>query len=171
MLKNTGYIKLYRQMTEWEWYRDMAVKTLFIHCLLCAEWQEVKVKGKAIRRGTFETSREQLAKESGLSFAQVRRALRVLKESGEICTTKSPTGMLVTVRKYAEFQAERQNHSPTDSPTHSPTLGNSSYIEVKNNKKYKNTDFRPAQLVIHQGRQYSDEFFENLYKDKKRSAK
>lgn len=39
-----GYIKIYRQLLEWEWYDDIPTKVLFIHCLLKANFRDYKYR-------------------------------------------------------------------------------------------------------------------------------
>ena len=64
-----GYIKLFRKMTTWEWYTDIAIKSVFLHCLLQANYKDKKWKGIMIRRGQFVTSYTHLAEETGESQA------------------------------------------------------------------------------------------------------
>ena len=50
------FIKLYRQLTNWEWYIDIPCKVLFLHCLLKANFTAGKFEGREIPAGSFETS-------------------------------------------------------------------------------------------------------------------
>jgi len=61
-----GFIKLHRQLKEWEWYTDNNVKSLFLHCLLSANFKEKKWQGKTIKRGQFITSLNHLSIETGM---------------------------------------------------------------------------------------------------------
>lgn len=40
MENNGGYIKLYRQIVDWEWYDDIPTSRLFMHLLLKANYAE-----------------------------------------------------------------------------------------------------------------------------------
>ena len=42
---NNNFIKLSRKILDWQWYTDEHTKTLFIHCLLKANWKEGNFKG------------------------------------------------------------------------------------------------------------------------------
>ena len=50
------FIKLYRQLTNWEWYIDIPCKVLFLHCLLKANFTAGKFEGREIPAGSFVTS-------------------------------------------------------------------------------------------------------------------
>ena len=40
-----GWIKLHRQILDWEWYDDINVKVLFLHLLLTANYEDKKWQG------------------------------------------------------------------------------------------------------------------------------
>ena len=47
---NEGFIKIYRQLLEWEWYTDTNTKVLFLHCLLKANFKTKKyIKKKLVK--------------------------------------------------------------------------------------------------------------------------
>ena len=57
-MTDNEYIKLNRKIIGWEWYLNINVKTLFIHCLLKANWKDGRFEGKELKRGSFVTSLE-----------------------------------------------------------------------------------------------------------------
>ena len=73
---NNGYIKLHRQMMEWEWYTDIPVKVLFLHILLKANHAEGRWKGEEIQRGQTVTSIRHLATREDCS-KQTRKNWRI----------------------------------------------------------------------------------------------
>jgi len=94
---NEGFIKLYRKLSEWEWYRDTNVMALFIHILLLANWEDKQWQGKTIQRGSFITSNEHLALESGLSIQETRTVIDKLVGTGEINKKTTNKYTLITV--------------------------------------------------------------------------
>ena len=60
-----GWIKLYRQMTDWQWYQNNNVKSVFIHLLLKANHAENLWQGYIIKRGQVMTSVGHMAEELG----------------------------------------------------------------------------------------------------------
>lgn len=101
---NTGYILIYRKFLEWEWYSDINTKSLFIHCLLSANWEEKKWRGKTIKRGQFFTSIKSLSTALCLSTMQIRTSLEKLSSTNEITIETTSDGTFITVCKYEEYQ-------------------------------------------------------------------
>lgn len=80
----SGHIKLERKIIDWEWYKDINTKCLFIHLLLKANWKDGRFCGKVIERGSLVTSLQKLSEETGLTVREVRTALTHLEDTGEI---------------------------------------------------------------------------------------
>lgn len=100
-----GWVKLHRAMTEWEWYQDINTKTLFIHLLLKANTQDKLWQGKCIERGQYVSSYKHLSDETGLTVAQVRRAVENLKSTNEITHLNCGKYGLFTVVNYDKYQS------------------------------------------------------------------
>ena len=118
------FVKVYRKLLEWEWYSDVNTKTLFIHCLLRANWREGKWQGIHYLPGEFITSLPSLAEESGLTVRQVRTSLNKLISTGELTSkmTDSVTGKkltknrIIVVNNWDKHQGgDSQNDSQNDS--------------------------------------------------------
>lgn len=106
------YIKVFRKLLNWEWYTDVNTKTLFLHCLLKANWKDGAWRGHTIKRGQFITSLPSLSKETGLSIREVRTALNHLKSTGEVTDKIYSKFRIITVKSYDSFQSsDRQNDS------------------------------------------------------------
>ena len=100
------FIKLYRKLINWEWYQDVNTKALFIHCLLRANWKPGNWKGIHYERGQFITSLNTLAAETGLSFSQVRTALRNLIKTGEVTSSSQGRNRIITIHLYDSYQGD-----------------------------------------------------------------
>lgn len=100
----SGFITLQRQLLEWEWYKDINTKSLFIHCLLKANWESKLWKGENIKRGQFITSNNTLATELNLSIKEVRTAISKLEKTNEIIKKGANKYTLLTVVKYDFYQ-------------------------------------------------------------------
>ena len=83
-MNDSGWIKIHRNMLDWEWYLDSNIVRLFIHLLLKANWEDKKWCGILIKRGSFVTSHGSLSEETKLSIQQIRTCLSKLKLTDEI---------------------------------------------------------------------------------------
>lgn len=105
---DSGWIKLHRKMTDWEWYTDVPTKTLFIHLLLTVNYEPGKWRGVDVPKGAKITSREKLAKETGLSQQQIRTALNKLESTSEITKSTTSTYTLIQLTNYEKYQDTNQ---------------------------------------------------------------
>lgn len=137
---SNGWIKLHRQMLDWEWYTDLPVKVLYVHLLLRANHAPGAWRGIPIDRGELVTSRDHLAKETGLSSQQVRTALKKLERTGEISLEATKCYTLIKCCNYSVYQDSDSEEQPTTnqaSTKHQPG-DNQPATTNKKNKKYKN---------------------------------
>ncbi|WP_422351129.1 hypothetical protein [Flagellimonas sp.] len=102
--KKKGFVKLYRGILEWEWYSEPNTTHLFIYCVLKANYQGKKWKGKVLDRGDFITSIEHISRDTGLSISKVRTSLERLTKSG--CIRKKSTNKYTAIRvvNYKDYQ-------------------------------------------------------------------
>ena len=135
--KDSEYVKLFRKMTEWEWYTDVNTKVLFLHCLIKANWKAGSWHGYKYERGQFITSIPTLAHETGLTERQVRTALNHLKATGEVTDWHDNRIRMITVVSYDKYQGERQANGQSDDSqmTGKRQTSDSRYKNIKNNKE------------------------------------
>ena len=100
----SGYIKLYRSLLNWEWYDDINTKTVFLHLLLTVSIAESQWHGITVPRGSRVSSYAVLASETKLSVDKVRTAIKHLETTGEITRCKYPKCTVFTVNNYDKFQ-------------------------------------------------------------------
>ena len=103
-MASDGFIKVHRSFLEWEWHDDANMVTVFLHCLLLANWKDGRYHGRKIPRGSFVTSYAHLAEITGLPKTTVNRCLHRLEETQEIELAVEHFYTVVTVRNYAVFQ-------------------------------------------------------------------
>jgi hypothetical protein len=110
------WIKLHRQITEWEWYSDNNCFRVFVHLLLKANYKEKRYKGIELKVGSVITSRDVLSRETGLSSQQIRTALTKLISTSEITSVTSSKGTIIQIVNYEKYQvatSETTNEQPT----------------------------------------------------------
>ncbi|MED9879908.1 MAG: hypothetical protein UFN18_06310 [Ruminococcus sp.] len=100
----SGYIKLYRSLLNWEWYDDINTKTVFLHLLLTVNIAKRQWHGITVPCGSRVCSYAVLASETRLSVDKVRTAIKHLEATGEITRCKYPKCTVFTVNNYDKFQ-------------------------------------------------------------------
>jgi len=128
-----GWVKLHRQLLEWEWYSDANVSRLFIHCLLKANHKDGSWKGIKIKRGQFITSLDRLSSEISLSKSQLRTALKKLKSTHEIAHESTSQHTVITVVCYDSYQGDS-----TQDDTQMTFKSQTDDIQIAPNKNDKN---------------------------------
>lgn len=105
MLTN-GYIKEYRSLLSWGWFKDPFTAHLWEYLRLAANWDEAVFKGQPVRRGELVTSYPAMAEATGMSVQNVRTAIKHLKQTGEIEMKSFRDFSIVTVVNYDRYQVD-----------------------------------------------------------------
>lgn len=140
----SGWIKLHRSLLDWEWWDDEATTRLWITILLSVNHEQKKWKGQTIEAGQMLTSYASLAKKSGLSVQSVRTSINRLKSTHEITCESTHRFTLISVVKWADFQADDRdantlaNMQPNNLPTQYQQSPNTVLTTNKNDKNEKN---------------------------------
>lgn len=141
------FIKVYRKLLDWEWYTDVNTKTLFIHCLLRANWKAGIWHGVQYDAGEFITSLSRISAETGLSIRQARSALEHLEMTGEVTSrmTDKATGKkfvkfrIITVNNWDSYQgSDKQNDKQNDKHDDKQTTSKRQASRQANDNRYKN---------------------------------
>ena len=151
-----GWIKLHRQLLEWEWYDEPDTFRLFLHCLLKANHKDNNYRGQIVKAGSFLTSRELLSNETGLSIQKVRTSLERLELTKEITTKKSKKGTVLQIVKYKNYQGANQEDNQQNNQQSNQIVTNKqptvNHIVTTNNndKKEKNekNDNKKSENII-----------------------
>ena len=146
---NQGWIKLHRGLLEWEWYDDVNVMRVFLHCLLKANHADRRYRGNVVKRGTFLTGRDLLSIETGLTVQQVRTSLDKLKSTNELTIKSSRQGTVIEVVNYDKYQAVT-NESTNDQPTSNQRVTSNKKEKNDKNEKNKTYYYESEGLVIPQ---------------------
>ncbi len=123
-----GYIKMYRKLIKWGWYKDYVVKDTFLHLLLTANFKDTSWNGIVIKRGQVVTGTEALADSLGFTRQQIRTALKKLKSTNEITTESTNKYTLITLVNWDEYQSD-ENYTTIDSTNYLTNEDKKSKIE------------------------------------------
>ena len=161
--KNKGYIKLYRGIDEWRWFKDSKVYHVFSWLLIKANVKSHPFQKEMIQRGSLVTSYESIATACGLSVSSVRRVLTALEETEEISREVKNHYQIITVLKYDEYQGcsqrtgnRQSDEQPVEQPVEQAT-GNNQRMNrmIKNEKNEKKSLRSDSPSEIRRG---TDEF-------------
>lgn len=134
-----GYIKLFRKIKEWKWYRNIKTFKAFIHCLIEANYTDKEYEKEIVPRGSFITGRKKFANECGLTEQETRSAWTNLKSTNEITIKTTNKGTLITVVNYEDYQplVEILTNETTNTLTNEQPTDNQQITTTKNNKEIK----------------------------------
>lgn len=126
-----GYIALFRQFIEWEWFTDVNTCHLFIYCLLRANHKNTNWKGVNLKKGQFVTSYSSLSEATGLTYKQVRLGIDKLKRTGEVAHEGHTSYSIITIKNWDKFQEKgRQEGSQRATDNNVNNTSNISYINI-----------------------------------------
>ena len=114
-----GWVKIFRNLINWEWYDDIYVKVVFLHLIITANYEEKIWHGIHIKRGQVLTSRKHLSEDLKLSEQQVRTALKKLEKTKEITINTTNKYTLVTIENY-DFYQERGDKATNSLTSNQP---------------------------------------------------
>ena len=104
-MNNQGFIKLHRNVIDWEWVGDAQVfKFFFLVCVL-ANYKEGRFQGRTIKRGQLVTSYRRLAELISMSQSTIERCIKCLTSTGEIEVESFSKYTIITICKYDVYQS------------------------------------------------------------------
>ncbi len=130
------YIKVSRSLLDWEWYRDINTKVLFLHMLLKANWKDGRFEGTTVPRGSFVSSVRKLACETELTEREIRTAISHLKTTGEVTSKTTNKYSVFTVVNYDLYQSgDTQSDTQTTNERQPNDILTTTIEEKKEGKK------------------------------------
>ena len=141
MIEN-GYIKLFRQLTRWEWYQDANTMRLFLHLLLTVNYEPTRWRGVEVPRGARCASLRTLCKELKMTERSVRTALDHLKRTGEITVTvKIGEHSIFSICNFEKYQKnDTVNDTLSDTLNDTPKKRSNRYVSTESKREKKQTD-------------------------------
>lgn len=133
-MKNKGFVVLYRDIFDWDWFDDVYVFKLFVCLIMLASHETKKYKGIQIKKGSLITSVKALSEKTKLSETSVKNSLKKLVSTGEITEEIKPNKYrIIAIKNYSKYQSV--GFSKTDSKTNSKTDKRQSVGFSKTNNK------------------------------------
>lgn len=121
MAENSGWVILSRKIQDnWIWENpDMLKAWLDLIFLMNFKDRKLIIDGqlKVIKRGQYFTSIRNLASRWEWSKDRVERFLKLLESDEMITRSRTPSGTLLTLIKYEDFQGQPDTNKDTDKDT------------------------------------------------------
>jgi len=139
-----GWVRNWRQIEDWEWYKTSNMAHLFQHLIRKANHRPKRWQGLLIETGQLVTSLTSLKLQTGISKQSLRTCLDHLKSTHEITLLSTHRYTLISICNYTTYQASGDaTNTPPNTPTntlstqsqHSP---NTVLTLNKNDKNDKN---------------------------------
>lgn len=145
-----GFLRISRNIVDWDWYTDANTFRVFMHLLLTANYKDCNYKGVEVKRGQVATSRMEIAKALRMSEQNVRTSLSHLKSTSEITSKSTNKLTIITLCKYDSWQDlvsesnQQTNRESTDNLTvNQPAIEEESNKYNNNNKEKEDTKVSP----------------------------
>lgn len=138
-----GFVRFWRSFVEWEWFTDVNTCHLFQYCILRANYSDNEWRGIKIKRGSFLTSRENLAISTGLTIQQIRTAIKKLKSTNELTIKTTNQYSIITVNNYDLYQQvtnELTNELTNEQPTNNQRVTTNNKEIINNNNNNNNNE-------------------------------
>ena len=104
---NPNWVKLYRKIEDWRWYKDAITFHLFIHLLLNVNYCPSANGENILGRGQIMVTRKSLTESTNISDRSIRTCIEKLQKSKEILISQKATNRphIITICNYDSYQS------------------------------------------------------------------
>lgn len=107
-MADNSFIKLYRKITDWEWYDDINTTRLFLHLLLTVNFEDKVWHWIEVKKWEIITSLSKLSYETWLSVKEIRGSLERLKKTNEVASKSTNTYSHIQLINWEMYQSKGQ---------------------------------------------------------------
>tara|TARA_R110000803_G_scaffold210475_1_gene282398 strand:- start:38 stop:694 length:657 start_codon:yes stop_codon:yes gene_type:complete len=104
----SGWVKLHRALSDWQWANDPNTFCLFIHILLMAQHSPSVWRNEQLLPGQLLTGRKKLSAATGLSEQSIRTSLNRLKSTNEVTIKKTNKYSVISITNWDKYQGANQ---------------------------------------------------------------
>jgi uncharacterized phage protein (TIGR02220 family) len=133
-----GWLKIHRDLLDWEWYKSQKHKSVFLDLLLNAQHTKSKYQGVEILPGQQTTSIDAISRRTNVSFQSVRTVLKDLKSTGEITIKTTRKYSMITITNWKKYQNGGDANIPTNNQLTNGQQTTNNLQEGKEGKEGKN---------------------------------
>lgn len=141
-----SWIKIFRELLQWEWFEKAEMVHLFIYLLLKASCEDKQWQGVLVKRGQLITSNASISRDLKLSAQQVRTCIKRLISTGEITYQATNRYAIITICNYDRYQDkksasnEQNNEQPNYQATSNQRTNNEQSTTSKEIKNIRNKE-------------------------------
>lgn len=141
-----SWIKIFRELLQWEWFQKAEMVQLFIYLLLKANCTEKQWQGITVKRGQLATSNATMRQDLRLSEQQIRTCIKRLISTGEITHKSTNRYVIITICNYDKYQEignlinEQNNELSNDQSTNEQRSINDQSTTTKEIKNIRNKE-------------------------------
>ena len=137
-MNENGFVKLFRKLVDWKYAQFPNAVALWVHILIRANWKDGYFMGVPIPRGSFATSLQRLAGETGMNVSTVRRWLKKFEDDKQIERIVTQRCTIIKVSNYRDYQdiSEEGVNTPVNTLMNKQ-MNNQVNTQVNNNRRSK----------------------------------
>jgi hypothetical protein len=161
-----GWVKIHRSMLKWEWWDDHNTARLWLYLLLTAAHEDVRFRGKVIKRGQLVTTLVKISEDTGISVQSVRTSLARLISTNEITSISTNKYRLITICKYEDYQVlEEETNKQINNPTNNQLTNNQQTTNKHKEQELKNNIYITHSVNARtcEGNGWEDNYFLEAY--------
>lgn len=148
-----GWIKVFREFSQWEWFHKPEMVQIFIYLLLKANSEDAVFEGEIVPRGSLVTSVKNLSWGTHLTPQVVRTCLERLKLTNEITTKSTNKYTIITLCSYDKYQCSQNEVNKQNNEQLNKQLTNNQQTNNKqltnNQQQYKNIRNKEDNNISH----------------------
>lgn len=137
-----GWVKIHRELLDWQWFSSSKHLSVFIYLLLNATHKETKWRNVTLNAGQLISGRNKISAETGINSSSVGRILADLKRTGELNIKSTSKFSIITIVYWEKYQnleqqtGQQLNNKRTATEQQLNTFNNVKNVNnEKNNKK------------------------------------
>jgi DNA-binding transcriptional MerR regulator len=129
----SGWIRIHRQILNWEWFNKSEAVHLFMYLVLKANHKDGFWQGNEIKRGQLITSFGKISTDTNISLQTIRTLLKKFEKTNEINMQTTNKFTRITICKYDSYQTENE-----DTNTKVTNKQQTTNTQLTTNKNVKN---------------------------------
>lgn len=130
-MTDEGFVKIFRKVLSWEWYKNANVFRVFMHLLILANHKLNRWEGMDIETGQTVKSYGKIADALGLTVQQVRTALSKLKSTNEITVKTTNKFTLITITNYSTYHEQGKENNKQNNKQNNKRITNEQQTDNK----------------------------------------